>query len=130
MVDKKTSAEEEKQQDQADQYREIIQNAYTFVESQKAVQTFAALTPEDLMDRFVERVSGADTQARPNTLNRYKKIKDELLASIAKIKAMPPEAFRRPDSSKDVNTPRTYKATATEDFFNEDSLYAVDQKTT
>ena len=103
MADRKT-AEDSQQQDQADQYREIIQNAYTFVEAQKTVQTFAAITPEDLMDRFVTRVSGPDTQARPNVLNRYAKIKNDLLASIEKIKAMPPEAFRKQDDATDVNT--------------------------
>lgn len=102
------TAEDDSKQLKADEYREIVANAYAFVEAQKSVQTFAALTPEDLMDRFIERVSGKDTQARPNVLNRYKKIKQDILSSIEKIKAMPPEAFRKASKKEDVNTPTTY----------------------
>lgn len=102
MAQAKT-AEEDKQQRQADDYREILQNAYSFVEGQRSVQTFAAKTPEDLMAAFVERIEGKDTAARPNVLNRYKKIKTEVLATIEKVKAIPASAFRKPDNSASVN---------------------------
>jgi hypothetical protein len=96
MADKK-SAESDARQTQAEQYREVLSNAYTLVEAQKAVQTFSAITPEDLMDRFIERVEGKDTQARPNVLNRYAKVKNEILAAIEKIKSLPDDAFRKTD---------------------------------
>lgn len=101
----KTSAEANPAQQQADEYREILANAYAFVEGAKSAKSFTALTPEDLMDRFIERIEGKDTQARPNILNRLAKIKHELESAVEKIKAMPPEAFRRADPAKDVNTP-------------------------
>jgi hypothetical protein len=31
-------------------------------------------------------------------------VKNNVVAAIAKIKALPPEAFRDPDPTKDVNT--------------------------
>lgn len=101
----KTSAEADPSQQQADEYREILANAYAFVEGAKSVQSFTALTPEDLMDRFIERIEGKDSPARPNVLNRLTKIKNELTSAVEKIKAMPAEAFRRADPAKDVNTP-------------------------
>lgn len=102
----KKNAEDDKRQQQADEYREVIANAYTYVEAQKSVQSFAALTPEDLMDRFIERIEGKDTQARPNVLNRIAKIKRDVEATAAKVKALPESAFRRPSSATDVNTPK------------------------
>jgi hypothetical protein len=101
----KKTAEDDKRQQQADEYREVVASAYTYIEAQKSVQSFAALTPEDLMDRFIERIEGKDTEARPNVLNRIAKIKRELQKTVEKVKALPPSAFRRPSQTKDVNTP-------------------------
>ena len=101
----KKTAEDDKRQQQADEYREVVASAYAYIEAQKSVQSFAALTPEDLMDRFIERIEGKDTEARPNVLNRIAKIKRELQKTVEKVKALPPSAFRRPSQTKDVNTP-------------------------
>jgi len=103
-VPKKT-AEDDKRQDQAQQHREILSNAYAFVEGQKATKSFAAITPEDLYDRFIERVEGADTQARPNVLNRITRTKNELSSAVAALRVLPAEAYRTPNPSTDVNTP-------------------------
>jgi hypothetical protein len=100
----KKTADDDPRQKQADDYREVVANAYAYVEGQKSAQSFSALTPEDLMDRFIERISGKDTQARPNVLNRIARIKNELTATIAKVKALPDDAFRRRDDETDVNT--------------------------
>ena len=105
MADKQKEQEEQKAQEQADEFREDLQNAYAYVEGQKAVQSFSALTPEDCFDRFIGRVEGKDTIARPNVLHRIENVKARVLASIAKIKTMPPEAFKFPRGDKDVNTP-------------------------
>lgn len=102
----KQPAEADSAQDQATQFRETLQDAFSFVEGQKITQTFSALTPEDCFDAYIERVSGKDTTARPNVLNRIAKVKNEVLASIEKIKAMPPEAFREARPGEDVNTDR------------------------
>ncbi len=56
------------------------------------------------MDRFIERVSGKDTQARPNAINRIARIKNNVIASVEKIKALPASTFRKHDESKNVNT--------------------------
>lgn len=103
----KKTADDDPRQKQADEYREVVANAYAYIEGQKSAQSFAALTPEDLMDRFIERIAGKDTQARPNVLNRIAKIKNELTATISKIKALPDDAFRRQNDATDVNTSPT-----------------------
>lgn len=100
----KAAAEDDKKQQQADEYREVLSNAYAFIEGQKSNQSFAALTPEDCMDRFVERIEGKDTEARPNVLNRVTKIKNQVMAAVEKIKLLPADAFRRQSDKTDVNT--------------------------
>ena len=100
----KDLAEADASQSQAQAFRESLQDAYSFVEGQKTVQSFTALTPEDCFDRFIERIEGQDTQSRPNVLNRILKVKNEVLATIEKVKAMPAEAFRDPQPEEDVNT--------------------------
>lgn len=94
------------QEEQADEFRETLQNAYSFVEGQKVAQSFSALTPEDCLDRFIERVEGPGTLTRPNVIDRITRVKSEVLATIEKVKAMPPEAFRKPDPNTDTNTPK------------------------
>jgi hypothetical protein len=101
----KKTAEDDSLQGQSESYRGVLASAYAYVEAQKSVQTLSAISPEELYDRFVERISGPDTQARPNVLNRIAKIRNEIIAATEKIKALPPEAFRIPDFTKDVNTP-------------------------
>ncbi len=102
----KDPAEADSAQEQATEFRETLQNAFAYVEGQKTTQSFSALTPEDCFDRFIERIEGKDTTARPNVLNRIAKVRSEVLASIEKIKAMPPEAFRDAREYEDVNTKR------------------------
>ena len=102
----KDPAEADSAQEQATEFRETLQDAFSFIEGQKATQSFSALTPEDCFDRYIERVEGKDTTARPNVLNRIAKVRGEVLASIEKIKAMPPEAFREARPDEDVNTAR------------------------
>lgn len=102
----KDPAEADSAQDQATEFRETLQGAFAFVEGQKITQSFSALTPEDCFDAFIERVEGKDTTARPNVLNRIAKVRNDVLASIEKIKVMPPEAFREARPDEDVNTGR------------------------
>jgi hypothetical protein len=102
----KDPAEADSAQEQATEFRKTLQDAFSFIEGQKITQSFSALTPEDCFDRYIERIEGKDTTARPNVLNRIAKVRNEVLASIEKIKAMPPEAFREARSDEDVNTAR------------------------
>lgn len=101
----KDPAEADQAQEKATDFREKLQNAYSFVEGAKATQSFSALTPEDCFDRFIERIEGKDTPQRPNVLNRLEKVKNDVLATVAQVKAMPPEAFREAKPDQDVNTP-------------------------
>ena len=100
----KRTAEDDPRQKQADDFREVLANAYAFVEGQKSIQSFTALTPEDCMDRFIERIEGKDTKSRPNVINRIAKIKNELAATIAKIKDLPDNEFRKQNDATDTNT--------------------------
>jgi predicted RNA-binding Zn ribbon-like protein len=104
------SADSDPAQQQAEEYLEVLQSAYQAIEGYKLAQTFASLTPEELYDRFIERIEGKDTQARPNQLNRIAKLKTEVLAAIEKVKKLPADVFRAPDPSKDVTTPVTTTA--------------------
>lgn len=85
--------------------RRDLANATAFVAGQQAVYSFAALTPEELLDQQIERIEGKDTQARPNEVHRLDGIESSLLRSIQRIRDLPPEAFQDPDASTDVNTP-------------------------
>lgn len=94
-----------KLQSQNLELRKALSDAYSAVEGAKSVQSFSALTFEDLADQQIQRISGADTEARPNDLNRVQRVLQNVLQSVAKIKAMPPESFAKQDAKRDVNTP-------------------------
>jgi hypothetical protein len=85
--------------------RTALNDAYAAVEGAKSVQSFSALTFEDLADQQIQRISGPDTVARPNELNRVTRVLNNVLQSVAKIKAMPPESFAKQNVKRDVNTP-------------------------
>ncbi len=85
--------------------RKALNDAYASIEGGKSVQSFSALTFEDLADAQIQRISGPDTEARPNELNRVKRTLNNVIQAVAKIKAMPPESFAKQDPARDVNTP-------------------------
>jgi hypothetical protein len=98
-------AEKDPSQEQAQEYREALSDAYVFIESQKATQSFAALTPEDCYAAFIERVEGSGSQLRPSALERIEKLRQGVHAAIAKVRDIPPENFRTPEPENDVNSP-------------------------
>ena len=103
-----TTGEEDaadKLQEQNLELRKAINDAYAFVEGQKLVQSFSAITFEDLMDQQIERLSGATTTTRPNALVRIQKIVSGLEAAVAKIKSLPDDAFSKKKDNGNVNTP-------------------------
>lgn len=87
------------------QLRTALANAYSFVESAKAGQSFSALTFEDLLDQQIEQISGKGTDVRPNKLDRLTAIESDVKSAVDQIKKLPDDAFARPDSNTDVNTP-------------------------
>ncbi len=92
-------------QEQNLELRIAISDAYSAIEGYKAVQSFSALTFEELANAQILRIAGPDTQERPNELNRIKRVLDKVTQAVAKIKSMPPEAFQKSDPERDVNTP-------------------------
>ena len=99
------SKDDAQQQSQNLELRKALNDAYSAIEGAKAVQSFNGLTFEDLADQQIQRISGADTQSRPNELNRVQQILANVVQAAAKIKALPPEAFADQDPARDVNTP-------------------------
>lgn len=87
------------------QLRISLNNAYAFVRGQESTQSFLAVTFEDLAAQQIQRLSGKGTSTRSNYINRIKKIEQDVLSAVEKIKQIPPEAFRSPSDTDDVNTP-------------------------
>jgi len=100
-----SSPTDQQQQQQNLDLRKAISDAYAFVEGQKSVQTFSALTFEDLLDQQIELISGKGTTLRPNMLDRIAALQTTLTNAIQKIKALPPDAFAKADPQNDANTP-------------------------
>ena len=94
-----------KQQEQNLEIRRALSDAYAFIEGQKAAQSFAALTYEDLADQQIELIEGTGVRSRPNKLARIDRTENDLLSAIDKIGSLPPEAFARPSPDNDVNSP-------------------------
>lgn len=92
-------------QSQNIELRIALNEAYAAVEGQKLVQSFTAITFEELADAQIQRISGSDTPERPNELNRVQRTLNNITQAVAKIKALPDDAFATQDSSRDVNTP-------------------------
>ena len=99
------SNDDPQQQQQNLNLRSALNDAYAAIEGEKAVQSFSALTFEDLADQQIQRISGQDSQTRPNELNRIQQILNNVVQAATQIKALPPEAFQDSDPSRDVNSP-------------------------
>lgn len=87
--------------------RRAVANAYAFVEGAKNVQSFTALTFEELVDQQIERIEGEDTPLRPNELHRIDKTEQDILSAVAKIKSLPDNFFSNQQSDNNVNTAPT-----------------------
>lgn len=96
--------QDEKQQALNLELRQDIGNAYASVKGSELSKSFASITYEELLDQQIERISGQSFDQRPNEMERIDKTEQRLLAAIEKVRALPPEVFRRPDPNKDVNT--------------------------
>lgn len=94
-----------KQQEQNLELRRAINNAYAFIEGQKLVQSFSAVTFEELMDQQIERIEGASSVQKPNEIDRINRTEAELIAAVENIKKMPDDAFRKTPEENGVNTP-------------------------
>lgn len=91
--------------DQLREYRRIVADAVGELRSQEIRDSFASISLEELLDQHIERMQESTDPIKPSRLQRLRKVKDDLVASVEAIKAVPPERFRRADPSQDVNTP-------------------------
>lgn len=99
------SPTDKNEQERSLELRKAIADAYAFVEGQKSVQSFSALTFEDLVDQQIERIEGKGTELRPNMLDRVTALENNVKSAVDKIKKMSPTAFAKPDPKNDANTP-------------------------
>lgn len=99
------SQDDAQQQQQNLDLRTALNDAYAAVEGAKAVQSFSAITFEELANTQIQRISGPSTQTRPNALDAVQQVLTNLTNAVAKIKALPPDAFMEPADGRDVNTP-------------------------
>ena len=85
--------------------RIALNDAYAAVEGAKAVQSFSAITFEDLATQQIARISGPDTPTRPNELNKVQNILNAVVQAAQQIMALPASAFQDSDPTRDVNSP-------------------------
>lgn len=96
--------------------RRVMSSSYAFVKGVELSQTFSSLTPEDCIDEHIRLIEGARYDGRLNKLGELDKIKNDLLAAVEQIKAIPPEEFLEAKPDQDVNPPKDYK-TIDDDLF-------------
>jgi hypothetical protein len=99
-------AEEEGGQAKEIRLRRAVGNAYGQLVGGQNVQSFMSFTLEDALDLQIEQIEGEGTDVRPNLLNRLTLVEQEVVKAVEEIKALPANAFRRADESRDVNTPQ------------------------
>lgn len=85
--------------------RTIVASAYAAVVGQQQVQTFAAITFEELAAQEIDRLNGKGTNGRPNALQQIQRIANDLQSVATQIMNTDPSAFLIPDTNNDVNTP-------------------------
>jgi len=84
--------------------RAALNNAYSSLEGQKAIQSFLAFTFEEALQNQIDLIEGEGTVLRPNQIDQVKGIEENVIKAVSALKQIPPENFVRPDASKDVNT--------------------------
>jgi hypothetical protein len=105
MANSGNSQDDAQLQQQNLDLRTALSDAYAAVEGAKTTQSFSAITFEELANAQILRISGPDTQQRPNALNSIQAVLNNLTQAVTKIKALPPENFQEPDATRDVGTP-------------------------
>ncbi len=85
--------------------RQDLSDAYAFLVGKQSVATFESLTPEELMQQQIDRISGKRTDNRPNELERLSGLTATMAKAIDRVKSLPADAFKDPDPQKDVNSP-------------------------
>lgn len=86
------------------EFRTIIANTIGELRGTEARNSYVAITLEEMATRHADRLDKG-TEEQPSRLARITAVHAALAAKIAEIKAAPPDLFRKPDPSTDVNTP-------------------------
>lgn len=95
---------DKKSNDLSDQLRQSVATAYSFVKSNEKIQTFSAITLEELLDKQIDRLEGNGTQTRPSMKSRIDKIEKDFQQAVDQIKNLPDTFFAEEDPETGVNT--------------------------
>lgn len=104
MADKLAKNDQAKKDEQAQELRRAVANAYGFVMGQETTESFSCITFEELLDQQIQRIEGPGTDIRPNVLDRIKKTREDLIAAVGKIRQQPDDFFKPPEDKEKVVT--------------------------
>jgi len=96
--------EEQQREELTNELRTNVAKAVAFVKGQETVESFAAFTFEEALDRQIERIEGGGSETRPNKLDRIRKIRDNMVSITEQLKSTEDRFFRPHDADTDVNT--------------------------
>ena len=95
--------EKDQQRTQLNEFRRLVANVVTELRSQEIRDTYAAITLNEVIDQQLLYLTG--TGKKLGRKQKLTKARDEFLAVLDAIKAVPPSTFKFPDEDEDVNTP-------------------------
>lgn len=104
MADNLAKNEQATKEEQAEELRRAVANAYAFVIGQEATESFSCVTFEELLDQQIQRIESPGTDIRPNVLDRIRKTKEDLISAIDKIRQQPDDFFKPPQDEEKVVT--------------------------
>jgi hypothetical protein len=85
--------------------RRGLQSATAFVQGEQANQALGGVTLTDMLEAQISAIEGDASPIRPGKINRIKSIRDQITATVAIARSLPPEVFVDPIPDEDVNTP-------------------------
>jgi hypothetical protein len=91
-------------QQQNQNIRIALSDAYAAIQGDQANQTFSAISFEELCQQQITAINGPDTQMRPNQLDAIQQVLNNVTQAVMQIMNAPPDQFLEPDSTRDVNT--------------------------
>jgi hypothetical protein len=105
MAAASNSQDDPQLQQQNQNIRVALSDAYAAVQGDATSQTFNAISFEELANAQILAINGPDTQSRPNQLDAIQQVVQNLTTAVQQIMSAPPDKFLEPDESRDVNTP-------------------------
>ena len=76
--------------------RVILGDAYSFVRGGEYNETVANISYDTMLDAAIDRIEGTEgrTEVRATKLDTIKKIKEEVVAAVTTVKALPPKDWK------------------------------------